>query len=120
MSMGVSQLLTGAFVVYGKKALLLNGVESYSRYPCIDVHFEKVQPTQESSTPDLMSQYPNMLKITKVYFDNSGKLVLGTKAFNILVISSIRIDDSKIRPEVGPSTKQFTPSKQTQLFLSLS
>ncbi|OAD76532.1 hypothetical protein PHYBLDRAFT_63259 [Phycomyces blakesleeanus NRRL 1555(-)] len=87
MSMGVSQLLTGAFVVYGKKALLLNGVESYSRYPCIDVHFEKVQPTQESSTPDLMSQYPNMLKITKVYFDNSGKLVLGTKAFNILVIS---------------------------------
>lgn len=120
MFMAVSQLLAGAVLVDGNQALLLNGVESYSRYPSIDAHFEKVQPTQESSIADLTSQYPNMLKITKLYVDNSEKLVIGTKTLNILAISSIRIDDSKIAPEVGPSTKQFTPSIRTRIFLSIS
>lgn len=40
--MAVSQLLAGAILVGGNQALLLNGVESYGRYPSTDAHFEKV------------------------------------------------------------------------------
>jgi hypothetical protein len=57
-----------------------------------------------------------MLKISKIYVNNSENLVIGTKTFNVLVISSIRIDNSKIAPEVGPSTKQFMLSKDTHIF----
>lgn len=52
--------------------------------------------------------------------DKSEKLTLGSKTMNLLVISSIRIDDSKLAPEVGPSTKNFTPSKDTRIFVSTS
>ncbi|KAI8988045.1 hypothetical protein BDF20DRAFT_804306, partial [Mycotypha africana] len=110
MFMITSQLLAGAILVDGSQALLLNGVKSYSRYPSIDAHFENVSSTQELSIPQLSSQYSNKLKITKINMDNSEKLILGSKTMNILVISSIRIDDSKIAPEVGPSTFNFTPS----------
>ncbi|KAI9487425.1 MAG: hypothetical protein EXX96DRAFT_628246, partial [Benjaminiella poitrasii] len=112
MYMITSQLLTGAISVNGSQALLLNGVESYSRYPSIDAHFENVSSTQESSIPQLSSQYSNKLKITKINMDKSEKLILGSKTMNIWAISSIRIDDSKLAPEVGPSTNNFTPSKK--------
>lgn len=118
MYMATSQLLVGSILVDGGQALLLNGVESYGRYPSIDAHFENVSSTQESSIPQLFSQYPNKLKITKINMDKSEKLTIGSITMNILVISSIRIDDSKLAPEVGPSTKNFTPSKSTRLFLS--
>jgi hypothetical protein len=118
--MAVSRLLAGAVLIDGNQVLLLDGVGTYSRYPSIDDHYEKVQPTQESLIPDFTSQYPNMLKIAKIYVDNSEKLVIGTKTFNILTISSIRIDDSKIVPEIGSLTKQFTLSKGTRIFLSIS
>lgn len=42
-----SQLLAGAILIGGNQALLLNGVESYSRYPSIDAHFENVSNSQE-------------------------------------------------------------------------
>ncbi|KAG2208078.1 hypothetical protein INT47_010440 [Mucor saturninus] len=107
-------------LVDGSHALLLNGVESYSTYPSIDAHFENASSTQESSMPQLFSQYPNKLKITKININNSDKLIIGSKTMNILVISGIRIDNSKLAPEVGPSTHNFTPSKNTRIFVSMS
>lgn len=70
--------------------------------------------------PQLYSQYPNKLKITKINMDKSEKLIIGSRMMNILVISSIRIDNSKLAPEVGPSTTNFTPSKNTRIFVSMS
>ncbi|KAI8982056.1 hypothetical protein BDF20DRAFT_834710 [Mycotypha africana] len=116
MYMMVGRLLASSILVDGSYALLLTGVESYCRYSSIDAHVEKVP--HQSSLPDLMSQYPNKLKITKILFDNSEKLVIGSNTCNILAISSIRIDDAKIAPEVGASTKKFSPSTNTRIFLS--
>ncbi|KAI7902355.1 uncharacterized protein BX663DRAFT_486674 [Cokeromyces recurvatus] len=76
--------------------------------------------TQESSIPYLSSQYLNKLKITNINMDKLEKLTLGSKTMNLLVISSIRIDDSKLAPEIGPSTKNITPSKDTRIFVSTS
>lgn len=64
MYMVTSQLLADAILVDGSQALL-NGMESYSRNPSIDTHVENVSSTQESSIPQLSSQYPNKLKIKK-------------------------------------------------------
>lgn len=118
--MATSQLLAGAILVDGNQALLLNGVEAYCRYPSVDVHHENLTTTQESSVPELTSQYPNELKITKINVDKSEKLILGSRTMNVLVVSSIRIDDAKLAPEVGPSTSNFSPSKNTQIFLASS
>lgn len=60
------------------------------------------------------SQYPNQLKVTKVIMDRSEKIKIGSKTMNILAVSSIRIDDSKLAPEVGPPTMDFIPSQSTQ------
>ncbi|KAI9469856.1 MAG: hypothetical protein EXX96DRAFT_492132, partial [Benjaminiella poitrasii] len=116
MYLMVGRLLASSILVDGCHALLLNGVESYSRYPRINAHFEKVP--QQSSLPDFKSQYPNKLKITKILFDNSEKLIISSNTCNILAISSIRVDDVKIAPEVGASTKNFNPSTNARIFLS--
>lgn len=52
--------------------------------------------------------------------NKSEKLIFGSKTMNPWVISSIRIDDSKLAPEIGPSTKNFAPSKNTRIFVSTS
>lgn len=116
MHLMVGRLLASSILVDGSHALLLNGVESYCRYSSLNAHFEKA--LHQSSLPDFNSQYPNKLKIAKILFDNSEKLVIRSNTCNIFAISSIRIDDNKIVPEVGASTKNFTPSKNMQVFLS--
>lgn len=58
-------MIAGAILVDGNNALLLNGVESYCRYPAIDAHYEKLSLAKQSSIPDHSSQYPNLLKIVK-------------------------------------------------------
>ncbi|KAG2233959.1 hypothetical protein INT48_009772 [Thamnidium elegans] len=63
MYMATSQSLAGAILVDGSQALLLNGVDSYSRYPSIDAHFENISSTQESSIPQLSSQIFSYLLI---------------------------------------------------------
>jgi hypothetical protein len=49
--------------------------------------------------------------------DNSKKLIIGTYSFNALVTSSIRLDQTS-ELETGPSTKQFSPSRNTQIFIA--
>lgn len=112
----VGRLLTSSIIVDGNHALLLNGVESYCRYSSIDAHFENV-PLQ-TSLPDFKSQYPNKLNITKISYDNFEKLIIGSNTCNFLAISSIRVDEIKISPEVDASTKNFNPSTHARIFLS--
>jgi hypothetical protein len=58
---------------------------------------------------------PSTQTSTKISFDNSEKLIIiGSNTCNILAISSIRVDDIKIAPEVGASTKNFNPSRDAQ------
>ncbi|KAI9351647.1 hypothetical protein BD770DRAFT_412834 [Pilaira anomala] len=47
MFIAVSQLFSGAVLVDGNQALLINGVDPYSQYPSIDAHSDQV-----SSKPD--------------------------------------------------------------------
>ncbi|GAA5809880.1 hypothetical protein MFLAVUS_003295 [Mucor flavus] len=145
MFMAVSQLLAGSLLVDGGHGLLLNGVESYNIYPSVDSHFENVPQSQESYIPNLESQYSNMLKITRLCFDNPEKLLIGTKTAdkyvkkrqydslkvftrrkmivllfeislykstaNVLAISSIRIVDFKMSPEVANNTLKSSTGK---------
>ncbi|CAO3613976.1 unnamed protein product [Mucor hiemalis] len=83
-----SQLLAGAILIDGNQALLLNGVES------VDVH-----------------QSMHTLKTFQIPKNNTW-----VELMNVLVISSLRIDDSKLAPEVGLSTNNCTPPKNTRVF----
>ncbi|KAI9265678.1 hypothetical protein EDC94DRAFT_583089 [Helicostylum pulchrum] len=49
----------------GSQALLLNGVESYDRYPSIDAHFENISSTQES-----LGIFPYILVFVQLSFPN--------------------------------------------------
>lgn len=49
--------------------------------------------------------------------DSSTKLMICSKAFNALVVSSLHLD-VKTNPELGPATLKFSPSKRTKLCLS--
>ncbi|KAL9550705.1 hypothetical protein MBANPS3_004597 [Mucor bainieri] len=113
-----ARLLAGSILTDDKQAILLNGVEIYNRDPTLDAHCEKASTMANSSIPTLLSQYPNQLQITKVRHDNSEKLLLGTQTCNFLVVSSIRVDSSIFGAEVGPSTKNFTPTRACRLYLS--
>lgn len=74
-----------------------------------------------SSLPPQNSEYQNV-HVTCMNDQDGVKLVIGTKAFNGLITSSLRID-SIVKPDIGPSTTHFTvyPSssaKNTRIFLS--
>lgn len=118
MSLVTGHLLGDAIITDESEAIITNDVETYCRLPSIDAHFEDMN--EQSSLPNFTSQYPNRLSIGLMSYDNSRKLTIGTNAFNALVISSIRLDDSKTPSEVGASTKHFTPSSNSRIFLSTS
>ncbi|KAG0734644.1 hypothetical protein G6F23_012211 [Rhizopus arrhizus] len=94
------------------KAILVICHEVYGRTRSVDVHREdftvksKQQPS--SSLPPPRSPYRNIW-VTTIIDNHGSKLIFGTKTFNSLVTSSIRID-SPYEPEVGPSTHHFTIS----------
>lgn len=113
----LSQLLVGSILVNQNEALLVNGIESYSRSPSVDVHCEQFLGIGlHSSVPNLTSSYPNELRFTTVNEDDSKKLIIGSRSANFLIISSIRIDQL-VKPEVGLTTMNFIPSNQTSIYL---
>lgn len=117
LSLALSQLLAGSILANQNEALLINGIESYSRFPSVDAHCEKsIGFGLHSSIPNLSSSYPNELKFTAVHEDNSKKLIISSRSANFLVISSIRIDE-QIKPEVGPTTMNFIPTNKTSIYL---
>lgn len=111
-----SALLVGMIMVINSKAILVICHEVYGRMRSVDVHREdftvksKQQPS--SSLPPPRSPYRNIW-VTTIIDNHGSKLIFGTKTFNSLVTSSIRID-SPYEPEVGPSTHHFTISSNEQ------
>ena len=111
-----SALLAGMIMVINSKAILVICHEVYGRMRSVDVHREdftvksKQQPS--SSLPPPRSPYRNIW-VTTIIDNHGSKLIFGTKTFNSLVTSSIRID-SPYEPEVGPSTHHFTISSNEQ------
>ncbi|ORZ22087.1 hypothetical protein BCR42DRAFT_487688 [Absidia repens] len=104
--------------------LVVNTVEVYGRQRTIDSHrecfkeFKNKCPT--SSLPPPTSRYPSVWP-TSLDDDDGRKLVIGTKVFNALVTSCLRLD-TDLPPEVGPGTCQFIlgdyqQSKSTRLFI---
>lgn len=112
-----AQLLAGAILVDGEQILFLNTVEVYARSSSLDTHHERLDPVASfSSVPTPLNKYQNMA-VLGYENDNSKKLIIGTYSFNALVTSSIRLDQTS-ELETGPSTKQFSPSRNTQIFIA--
>ncbi|ORZ00276.1 hypothetical protein BCR43DRAFT_468312 [Syncephalastrum racemosum] len=89
-----TQFLAGAIVVNNKdEAVMINCAEIYGRRSTVG-HGHLTSPSS-TSLPQSNTKYPNAWMTIKTDSDGS-KLVLGTKSWNVLVTSSMRID--AIRP----------------------
>lgn len=105
-------------MVNESQVLLVNGTEVCGRDPTTDAYCKRTLAFKDSLVPTLLSQYGNQLHVIKVRSDYSQKLLVGTKACNFLIISSIMIDSSLFRAELGASTKNFIPNRNTKLYIS--
>lgn len=112
-----AQLLAGSIIVTQREAILVNCLEVYSRIRSLDAHIEKEAPNLANSIPNVYSQYTD-LTIVKLQNDNSAKLIIGTQISNLLVTSSIRIDDDSFLPELGPTTANFKVTNGSRIYLS--
>ncbi|KAI8090869.1 hypothetical protein BDF21DRAFT_312860, partial [Thamnidium elegans] len=94
-----AHLLEEAVFVEGGKSLLVLGGEIYSRLPSLDAHYEKTSSTKgnipQSSLPHTDTRYQNveLCLIDNITMAEPMKLVLGTKTMNVLIISSIRLEN---------------------------
>lgn len=126
---GVMQYaLTSLHLVYSDRSMLAHNHgrapfieyvtrhQVYGRTRSVDVHREGFivgsKAQLSTSPPPPQSSYSNVWG-TAIIDIRGSKLTLGTKTFNSLVTSSIRID-SPYEPEVGPSTHHFTISSNEQ------
>ncbi|PHZ10634.1 uncharacterized protein RHIMIDRAFT_32401 [Rhizopus microsporus ATCC 52813] len=111
-----SVMLAGMVVIKGNKALLINCNEVYGRTRSIDIHREsftiKMGVLPSTSIPQPNYRYNNVW-VTTITDDHGCKLVFGTKSFNSLSTSSLRLD-TNLQPEVGPSTTNFTIANSTE------
>ncbi|KAI7893286.1 uncharacterized protein EV154DRAFT_537139 [Mucor mucedo] len=101
-----SALLAGMIMVINSKAILVLCHEVYGRTRSI------LLLNQNNHHLPPRSPYRNIW-VTTITDNHGSKLIFGTKTFNSLVTSSIRID-SPYAPEVGPSTHHFTISSNKQ------
>ncbi|KAG0162233.1 hypothetical protein DFQ30_002570, partial [Apophysomyces sp. BC1015] len=124
-----SRLLAGMLFLNmdSGKALVANSVEVYCRDRNIDSHHEHFKAskntTPANSLPPKICRYPGIWPTTLDDADGK-KLVVGTKTFNALITSSLRLDIHST-PEIGPATCQFLlenerQSVNTQLFVKES
>lgn len=114
-----AQLLAGAILVQDDEILLINMVEVYARSAPLDAHHERIGPIKTfSSIPTRLDFYQDIV-VKQVYEDNSKKLIIGTFSFNALITSSLRLDINCL-PQVGPSTHNFSPSKNTRIYIAHS
>ncbi|KAI9017952.1 hypothetical protein CLU79DRAFT_309064 [Phycomyces nitens] len=91
------------------QAVLVNCVEIYGRRRTLDSHREntkvKMGMPSTSSLPPSNSRYPAVWPVS-IRDTDSNKLMIGTKTFNVLVTSSLRLDCS-MDPEIGLNTSNF-------------
>lgn len=108
-------VLSGAIVVNKTvgETLLINTIEVYGRFRTVDSHFERFNMKKNmfppSSLPPTNCRYKNVC-LTTIKDSDGVKLVVGTKVFDGLVASSIRVD-KELLPEVGPTTSNFLLDK---------
>ncbi|CAO3687176.1 hypothetical protein G6F70_009115 [Rhizopus microsporus] len=106
-----ARVLAGAILVNRMtgEALLINTIEVYGRFRTIDSHYERFNMKKNmlppTSLPPNNTRYQNVC-LTTIRDSDGVKLLVGTKVFNGLVTSSIRID-KELFPEVGPTTSNF-------------
>ncbi|KAF7727540.1 hypothetical protein EC973_007413 [Apophysomyces ossiformis] len=112
-----SSIFAGAIMIEGNTALLINCVEPYGRLKAVDAHYERRLQKDTSSFPEKAGKY-GWLKIVSSSEEGGQKLKIGTRTCNLLVTSSVRIDNgSGYAPELGPFTRNFRPSEKTKTFL---
>ncbi|KAI9498827.1 hypothetical protein BDB00DRAFT_745459, partial [Zychaea mexicana] len=105
---------------------IINCGEVYGRTQMVDVHRENFS-TKKGSPPSTTlpldnTKYPNVWITTKM--DSDGKkLIIGTKSWNLLVTSSLRIDTIK-PPSVSGTHVHFDldhdQAKTTAIFLNIA
>lgn len=115
-----TRIFEGAILVNHGQCLLVNCTEIYPRLPCLDGHFERFKQVHQrspaSSIPEDDAQYPDV-QVCVMENDNTNKLVIGTKSFNALLTSTIRLDVDHI-PTIGASSiNGFSPTKTTRIYL---
>ncbi|CEJ05243.1 hypothetical protein RMCBS344292_19188 [Rhizopus microsporus] len=125
MRFACSVLLSGMILVKETQCIIVHCNEVYARTKSLDSHRESFKIKKGmlpiSSLPPQNSEYQNV-HVACMNDQDGVKLVIGTKAFNGLITSSLRLD-SVVKPDIGPSTTHFTvyPSssaKNTRIFLS--
>jgi hypothetical protein len=122
MRYACSRILAGMILLdtMTGKSIVANSIEVYGRTRSLDSHREALCNNNTSSLPPETTKYRNVWPTTLT--DSDGvKLVIGTKTFNALVTSSLRLD-SKCEPDIGPSTNSFIldspqQSQDVQLFI---
>ena len=88
----ISQLFSGAVIMDGSSALLLNVLGPYGRLRTDDAHFERrtKSAVHQSSFPRKENKY-GWITTVAVQDDNTTKLKIGFLTCNLLVTSSLRI-----------------------------
>ncbi|CEP17759.1 hypothetical protein [Parasitella parasitica] len=129
MRYACSRALAGSILLNEStgKALLVNCVEVFGRRRTLDAHRESFRTKNGgsmcTSIPPEDTKYKNVYPTTITDADGT-KLVIGTKTFNALITSSLRLD-ALFNPEVGPNVMSFdlndsSKAKTTTIFIKES
>ncbi|KAK3834550.1 MAG: hypothetical protein J3R72DRAFT_452106 [Linnemannia gamsii] len=122
-----AKALAGCIIFNTKscQAVMANTIEVYGRTKMVDVHREsfvvrKGQPVATSLPPSMRTPYLNVWPKT-LSSPEGERLVIGTRSFNALVTSSLRLD-TKMEASVGGTTLSFLLSSThdslaTKIFL---
>ena len=114
-----SRIFSGCILWSGTKALLVNCVETYGRLKTIDAHHERriTSTTGQSSFPTSRSRYGDVV-VCLAKEDGTTKLKIGGSSFNLLVTSSVRVDEQSITNAVvekGANTGNFVPQSDARI-----
>ncbi|KAK3830570.1 MAG: hypothetical protein JOS17DRAFT_746772 [Linnemannia elongata] len=122
-----AKALAGCIIFNTKscQAVIANTVEVFGRTKLVDVHREsfvvrKGQPVATSLPPSTRTPYLNVWPKT-LSSPEGERLVIGTRSFNALITSSLRLD-TKMEASVGGTTLSFLLSSTqdslaTKIFL---
>ncbi|KAG0297813.1 hypothetical protein BGZ96_004743 [Linnemannia gamsii] len=120
-------ILAGCLLINKKngQAVIANTVEPYGRQKTVDIHREpfivqKGQPATTSLPPSIKTPYKKVWPVTVPTIDGK-RLIIGTKSFDALITSSLRLD-KVAEPSIGASTPSYvltdiSQSLATTIFL---
>ncbi|SAL97735.1 hypothetical protein [Absidia glauca] len=111
MRFACSRLLVGATLLLppSDESIVVNSAEIYGRTRSVDSHRQSFKArrgaSMRNSYPPESTTYCNIWPTT-INDSDGNKLMIGSKTFNILVTSSMRLD-KRCDPELGPTTNSF-------------